>query len=38
LQVDIMFVGIVAVGILGLITSVAMQEIERKVIPWKTER
>jgi NitT/TauT family transport system permease protein len=37
LQVDIMFVGIVAVGILGLITSVLMQEIERKVIPWKAE-
>ncbi|MPZ55391.1 MAG: ABC transporter permease subunit [Rhizobiales bacterium] len=38
LQVDIMFVGIVAVGILGLITSVLMQEIERKVIPWKADR
>jgi NitT/TauT family transport system permease protein len=37
LQVDIMFVGIVAVGILGLITSVLMQEIERKVIPWKAD-
>jgi NitT/TauT family transport system permease protein len=37
LQVDIMFVGIVAVGILGLITSVLMQEIERKAIPWKAD-
>jgi ABC-type nitrate/sulfonate/bicarbonate transport system permease component len=37
LQVDIMFVGIVTVGILGLITSVAIQEIERYVIPWKAE-
>jgi len=37
LQVDTMFVGIVAVGILGLITSVLFQEIERKVIPWKAE-
>jgi len=37
LQVDVMFVGIVTVGILGLITSVAFQEIERKVIPWKAE-
>jgi NitT/TauT family transport system permease protein len=36
LQVDIMFVGIVAVGVLGLISSVLLQEIERKVIPWKT--
>jgi NitT/TauT family transport system permease protein len=37
LQVDIMFVGIVAVGILGLISTVILQEIERKVIPWKAE-
>jgi ABC-type nitrate/sulfonate/bicarbonate transport system permease component len=37
LQVDIMFVGIVTVGILGLITSALFQEIERKVIPWKAE-
>ena len=37
LQVDIMFVGIVAIGIIGLITSVLFQEIERKVIPWKAE-
>jgi NitT/TauT family transport system permease protein len=35
LQVDTMFVGIVTVGILGLITSAAFQEIERKVVPWK---
>jgi NitT/TauT family transport system permease protein len=34
-QVDYMFVGIVVIGILGLITSVIFQEIERKVIPWK---
>ena len=37
LQVDVMFVGIVTVGVLGLITSVVFQEIERKVIPWKAE-
>jgi NitT/TauT family transport system permease protein len=37
LQVDIMFVGIVTVGVLGLITSVLFQEIERLVIPWKAE-
>ena len=37
LQVDTMFVGIVTVGILGLITSVLFQEIERKVIPWQAE-
>src|ERR671931_1500496 len=35
LQVDIMFVGIVVIGILGLITTVLIQEIERVVIPWK---
>ena len=35
LQVDVMFVGIVTIGILGLISSVLFQEIERKVIPWK---
>ncbi len=37
LQVDVMFVGIVTVGILGLIATVILQEIERKVIPWKVE-
>ena len=37
LQVDVMFVGIVTIGILGLITSVLVAEIERKAIPWKTE-
>jgi len=37
MQVDVMFVGIVTVGVLGLIASVILQEIERKVIPWKTE-
>jgi ABC-type nitrate/sulfonate/bicarbonate transport system permease component len=37
LQVDVMFVGIVTIGILGLITSALFQEIERKAIPWKME-
>src|SRR5437762_4548089 len=37
LQVDIMFVGIVTVGFLGLIASALFQEIERKAIPWKAE-
>jgi ABC-type nitrate/sulfonate/bicarbonate transport system permease component len=37
LQVDVMFVGIVTIGVLGLITSVLFAEIERKTIPWKTE-
>jgi ABC-type nitrate/sulfonate/bicarbonate transport system permease component len=37
LQVDVMFVGIVTIGILGLITSVLFQELERWAIPWKTE-
>ncbi len=35
LQVDVMFVGIVTIGILGLIATVILQEIERLVIPWK---
>ena len=35
LQVDVMFVGIVTIGILGLITSVLFQEIERWAVPWK---
>ena len=35
LQVDYMFVGIVVIGIIGLITSAALQELERKCIPWK---
>lgn len=37
LQVDVMFVGIVTVGLLGLIATVILKEVERKVIPWKTE-
>ena len=37
LQVDVMFVGIVTIGILGLITSALFREIERKAVPWKTE-
>jgi len=37
LRVDVMFVGIVTIGILGLIVSAIFQEIERKVIPWKAE-
>ncbi|HEY7666475.1 MAG TPA: ABC transporter permease [Xanthobacteraceae bacterium] len=37
LQVDVMFVGIVTIGILGLITSVLFQELERWAIPWKAE-
>jgi ABC-type nitrate/sulfonate/bicarbonate transport system permease component len=32
-----MFCGIVTIGILGLISSALLQEIERKVIPWKAE-
>jgi ABC-type nitrate/sulfonate/bicarbonate transport system permease component len=35
LQVDYMFVGIVVIGILGLITAMLLQEIERKLIPWR---
>jgi ABC-type nitrate/sulfonate/bicarbonate transport system permease component len=35
LQVDYMFVGIVVIGIIGLVTSAALQEIERKCVPWK---
>ena len=35
LQVDVMFVGIVTVGLLGLVSTVILQEIERKAIPWK---
>jgi len=37
LEVDYMFVGILVIGILGLITSAAFAEIERKLIPWKAE-
>ena len=32
-----MFVGIVVIGIIGLVTSALLQEIERKCIPWKAE-
>jgi NitT/TauT family transport system permease protein len=35
LQVDYMFVGIVVIGMIGLVTSALLQEIERKCIPWK---
>jgi NitT/TauT family transport system permease protein len=37
LQVDVMFVGIVTIGILGLISSAIFQELERKIIPWKSD-
>jgi ABC-type nitrate/sulfonate/bicarbonate transport system permease component len=37
LEVDYMFVGIIVIGMLGLITAVLFQEIERKLIPWKAE-
>jgi ABC-type nitrate/sulfonate/bicarbonate transport system permease component len=37
LQVDYMFVGIVVIGILGLLTAVLFQEIERVLVPWKAE-
>jgi NitT/TauT family transport system permease protein len=37
LQVDVMFVGIVTIGVLGLITSVLFQELERWAVPWKSE-
>jgi NitT/TauT family transport system permease protein len=37
LQVDFMFVGIVVIGILGLISSVLFQEIERICVPWKAD-
>jgi ABC-type nitrate/sulfonate/bicarbonate transport system permease component len=36
LSVDVMFVGIVTVGFLGLITSVILDEIEHLAIPWKS--
>jgi NitT/TauT family transport system permease protein len=38
LQVDVMFVGIVTVGVLGLIATVILREIERKIVPWKAEQ
>ncbi len=38
LKVDAMFVGIVVIGLLGVVTSTIFREIERKVIPWKTDQ
>ena len=38
LQVDIMFAGIVTIGLLGLISSVIFEMVEARVIPWKQER
>ena len=38
LQVDIMFAGIVTIGILGLISSVLFEWVQARVIPWKQER
>lgn len=35
LQVDRMFVGIVTIGIIGLVTSALLREVERLVLPWK---
>jgi ABC-type nitrate/sulfonate/bicarbonate transport system permease component len=37
LQVDVMFVGIVTIGIIGLIASALISELERWAVPWKTE-
>lgn len=36
LQVDIMFAGIVTIGLLGLASAFLLQALERKIIPWKT--
>ena len=38
LQVDVTFVGIATIGVLGLITSALFQEVERRIIPWKDAR
>jgi ABC-type nitrate/sulfonate/bicarbonate transport system permease component len=38
LQVDIMFAGIVTIGLLGLVTSLLFEEVQRRVIPWKHDR
>jgi len=35
LQVDRMFVGVVTMGVLGVLTTVLLQELEQVVIPWK---
>lgn len=35
LQVDRMFVGIVTIGLIGLITSALLREVERLILPWK---
>ena len=37
LQVDSMFVGIVVIGLLGLIASALLAELEHKVVPWKSD-
>ena len=37
LQVDIMFAGIVTIGLLGLVSSLIFEEVQRRVIPWKAE-
>ena len=38
LQVDIMFAGIVTIGLLGLVSSLIFEEVQRRVIPWTQER
>lgn len=35
LEADLMFAGIVTIGILGLISSLVLAQIEKRVIPWK---
>jgi ABC-type nitrate/sulfonate/bicarbonate transport system permease component len=32
-----MFVGIVVIGILGLLSAVLFQELERKLVPWRSD-
>jgi ABC-type nitrate/sulfonate/bicarbonate transport system permease component len=35
LQVDRMFVGIVLIGVLGVVSTSILQEIERRLLPWR---
>jgi ABC-type nitrate/sulfonate/bicarbonate transport system permease component len=38
LSVETMFVGIIVITVLGFLSTIALREIERLCIPWRTEQ
>jgi NitT/TauT family transport system permease protein len=38
LSVETMYVGLLMIALIGFVFTLVMDEVERKVVPWKTER